>query len=257
MDYACPRDGPMTEMNAPKTILFFGAPGLVAWLGLTFAEPVLKTHGVPAIISWPFFIWAPVLVLFFLVISPYLKSGNITAFKERFWIRPVGKREWLIILAAFLLVQVLELLLQPTGGFLAKFGFFKPPPGIPDIFNPALDISRGLKYLFGVEIKGAWWLIGFWAAWLLVNIVCEEVLWRGYALPLQEQYFGKYAWLINGLSWNILFHFFMRWNVLALLPISLMIPYLVQKYRNIWIGIIIHGTGNFLFFVILVPEIIG
>ena len=53
--------------------------------------------------------------------------------------------------------------------------------------------------------------------WLIVNIGCEEILWRGYALPLREKVFGKYA----------------------------------------WIGVIIHGTGNLLMYVLLIPGVFG
>jgi membrane protease YdiL (CAAX protease family) len=49
----------------------------------------------------------------------------------------------------------------------------------------------------------------------------------------------------------------MRWNFIVLMPISLISPYLVQKYKNTWIGVIIHGTGNLLVFVILIPGIIA
>ncbi len=106
-----------------------------------------------------------------------------------------------------------------------------------------------------MTVNGAWWLIVYWLGWVVINIGGEELLWRGYALPRQEKVFGRYAWLVNGLCWNLLFHFFMNWNVLVLMPISLTIPYLVQKYQNTWIGIYIHGIGNLLFLLVLIPEI--
>jgi membrane protease YdiL (CAAX protease family) len=90
-----------------------------------------------------------------------------------------------------------------------------------------------------------------------VNIGGEEILWRGYALPLQEQAFGKHAWIVNGLCWNLLIHAFMWWNYIVLMPISLAIPYLVQRYRNTWLGIYIHGFGNLLVLAVLIPSIAG
>lgn len=44
---------------------------------------------------------------------------------------------------------------------------------------------------------------------------------------------------------------------MTLLPVTLMVPYLSQKLDSTWPGIIIHGTGNLLVFIILIPAIIG
>lgn len=141
--------------------------------------------------------------------------------------------------------------------FFAEYAFFSKPPVIPELFDPALDIGAGLATFFGVPVAGNWWLILFWLGWLAVNIGGEELLGRGCALPLQERVFGRYAWLVNGICWNLLIHAFMKWNFLTLMPISLAIPFLVQRYKNTWIGIYIHGLGNLMVLVILIPSIAG
>jgi len=246
-----------SPMNLYKTLLFFGTPGLLMYLGVSYLAPVFRQKGIPDIIGWPVIIWTPVIVLFIIIMILFFKQSERVSFKERFRFNPLSKKVLWITLIAFVVVQLLESLLAPTGAFLAQFAIFTPPMVIPDLFNPFYNFENGLSQLFGVTIKGNWWLVIFWIGWLIVNIGGEEILWRGYALPLQEKYFGKYAWLVNGLCWNILIHFFMRWNLIVLLPVSLLIPYLVQKYKNSWIGIIIHGTGNLLIFIILIPEIIS
>lgn len=239
------------------SLLFFGIPGLLIAAGLYFLAPILTQSGVPRIVSWPLLIWGPVVILFVIVFVSFINTQNPSSFKERFRFRKLTQKEWFITIGAFIVVQILETILSPTGAFFAKFSFFSLPEGIPDLFNPNFQFEDGLTQLLGVPVKGNWWLLLFWAGWLIVNIGCEEILWRGYALPLQEKYFGKYAWIVNGICWNLLIHFFMRWNFLVLLPISLIIPYLVQRYQNSWIGVIIHGTGNLLVFVLLIPEIFG
>lgn len=244
------------KMDFIDSLLFFGIPGLLMYLRIYFLAPVLTQHGVPLIVSWPALIWGPIVILFIIVFASFFLNPDRQSFKERYRFRKLTKKEWLITLGAFIGVQVLELALTPTGAFFSQFQFFSLPEGIPDLFNPTLEIEKGLSQLFGVSLQGNWWLILFWLGWLIINIGCEEILWRGYALPLQEKYFGKYAWLVNGICWNLLIHFFMRWNFIVFIPSSLIIPYLVQKYKNTWIGIIIHGIGNLLVFVFLIPGII-
>lgn len=247
----------MTKMDLGRTMLFFGIPGFLMYLGVYFVQPFLAEMGVPAILSWPLLIWGPVIILFLLVTYPFLSNSTNEKFSRRFRFRKPSQKQWGVIVVGFLGIQILELLLSPSGAFLSRYAVFAIPANIPELFNPHFQIESGLTTLFGVPLQGKWWMIGFWLGWLLINIGCEEVLWRGYALPLQEKYFGKYAWLVNGLSWNLLIHFFMRWNVITLMPISLMIPYLVQKHENTWIGVALHGAGNTLVFILIIPGILG
>ncbi|MEM8657214.1 MAG: CPBP family intramembrane glutamic endopeptidase, partial [Pseudomonadota bacterium] len=154
-------------------------------------------------------------------------------------------------------LQICELVLFRTAAFLAELALLPIPPVIPELFSPRFNLDEGLETFFGVPVAGNWWLVLFWLGWLVVNIGGEELLWRGYALPLQERVFGGNAWIVNGLCWNVLVHAFMWWNVLTLLPISLAVPYLVQRYQNTWIGIYLHGVGNLLVLAILIPSIAG
>ena len=244
-----------SRMSLWHSILFFGVPGLLMFVGVFYVEPVLSQKGLPSIVIWPLLIWWPIVALFFGILILFFRQAERQSFYQRFRFHRLSKKELGITIGAFLGVQLGELVLSPTGRWLSQFRLFSVPQGIPDLFNPHLELEHGLTQLFGVPLQGHWWLLVFWAGWLIVNIGCEEILWRGYALPLQERYFGKYAWLVNGLCWNLLIHWFLRWNCIALLPISLIVPYLVQKYKNTWIGVIIHGTGNLLVYVLLIPGI--
>jgi len=85
------------------------------------------------------------------------------------------------------------------------------------------------------------------AAWIplfVTNILGEELCWRGYVLPRQEATWGPAAWLANGIPW-CLFHWSLGWPILVmLLPITLLLPWVVQRRRNTWVGIIIHAVFN-------------
>ncbi|MCB2195189.1 MAG: CPBP family intramembrane metalloprotease [Bacteroidetes bacterium] len=92
--------------------------------------------------------------------------------------------------------------------------------------------------------KGRYWLLLIWLPYWILNILGEEFLWRGVMLPRQELVFGKYTWLIHGFGWS-LFHIAFGWQLmLTLLPILFIQPYIVQKTKNSWLGVILHGGLN-------------
>ncbi|MEX1140645.1 MAG: CPBP family intramembrane glutamic endopeptidase [Bacteroidota bacterium] len=89
-----------------------------------------------------------------------------------------------------------------------------------------------------------YWLFLAWLPYFFFNIVGEELMWRGYLLPRQSATIGRYAWIFNGLLWAI-FHIGIGWRItIVLLPIEFIVPYVVQKRQNTWLGIIIHGLYN-------------
>ena len=92
--------------------------------------------------------------------------------------------------------------------------------------------------------KGRYWLLLVWAPYWILNILGEEFLWRGVMLPRQEIAFGKYTWIIHGFGWG-LFHIAFGWQLLiTLIPLIFIQSYIVQKTKNSWIGVIMHGGLN-------------
>lgn len=92
--------------------------------------------------------------------------------------------------------------------------------------------------------KGRYWLLLVWLPYWILNIMGEEFLWRGVMLPRQELAFGKYTWLIHGFGWG-LFHVAFGWHLLiTLIPLIFIQSYIVQKTKNSWVGVIMHGGLN-------------
>jgi len=92
--------------------------------------------------------------------------------------------------------------------------------------------------------KGRYWLLLVWVPYWILNILGEEFLWRGVMMPRQEIEFGKYTWLIHGTGWG-LFHIAFGWQLLiTLVPLLYIQSYIVQKTKNSWIGVIMHGGLN-------------
>lgn len=92
--------------------------------------------------------------------------------------------------------------------------------------------------------EGRYWLLLVWFPYWILNILGEEFLWRGVMLPRQEEVFGKNTWMIHGLGWG-LFHIAFGWQLLiTLLPLIFILSYIVQRTKNSWVGVIMHGGLN-------------
>jgi len=79
---------------------------------------------------------------------------------------------------------------------------------------------------------------------LSFNIFGEELWWRGYILPRQEEAYGRWTWAVHGLLWLLWHVAFYPWQVFALLLICLTVPYIAQRRQNIWPAIIIHWQNG-------------
>ena len=89
---------------------------------------------------------------------------------------------------------------------------------------------------------GRYWILAAWLPFFALNILGEELLWRGVVLPRQEAAFGKRAWLANGLGWLSFHAAFPRPVLLLLVPITLILPAIAQRRRCTWPGVIIHAA---------------
>jgi membrane protease YdiL (CAAX protease family) len=97
-----------------------------------------------------------------------------------------------------------------------------------------LEPLSGVRYL----------ILAAWLPYWIFNILGEEFFWRGVMMPRQELSFGKYTWLIHGFGWG-LFHIAFGWHLLiTLIPLIFVQSYVVQKTKNSWTGVIIHGGIN-------------
>ena len=88
------------------------------------------------------------------------------------------------------------------------------------------------------------WLLLAWFPFWIVNIMGEEILWRGIIQPKQTSVYGSRGWMMNSLGWAI-FHLAFGWKLLAMLiPILGVLPWAVQRTSNTWTGVMIHALLN-------------
>ncbi len=91
--------------------------------------------------------------------------------------------------------------------------------------------------------------------WVL-NVLGEELWHRGFMLPRQELVHPRLAWLVNGLSFWIL-HFVWKWNLIAMLPGTLILSYVSQRQKTTWVGLIAHGALNFAPLIAITAGVLG
>ena len=73
----------------------------------------------------------------------------------------------------------------------------------------------------------------------------EEIFFRGYLLPRQERVLGKYAWILNGLTFGVVHMMSYKvYSLLLMVPVFFLISYEVQKYKDTSLGLLVHMLLN-------------
>lgn len=206
-------------------------PAAILMFGLTkYLIPYLsQITGQETILFWFIVgglgIFLPLIITGIIILK--IEGISKQTWKERLRFRKITRRDLLWCFAGFIAVGVLSVLIMK--GLEIAIGQFDHSPAFMS-FEP-----------LG---KGRYWLLLVWFPYWILNILGEEFLWRGVMLPRQEIAFGKYAWLIHGFGWG-LFHIAFGWQMLiTLIPLIFIQSYVVQKTKNSWIGVIMHGGLN-------------
>ena len=276
----------MSVASQPKpagwlaTIVLFGVPGAIFWCLFHLLGPALRHNGYS---WWTVFQALLVLPLGLLLLATYLcvradaPSAPWNAWRRRlrlvapdrpgwFWaIALCGfmhggnwedavavaaafvalwserkSRIWMY--AAVLFAVLLKRHLNLIEPMLRAVTFFQPTGFHQDFFS-----HFGPTDFMGVPLPGAWWVLFYYGAWLILfNILGEELWWRGYVLPRQELVFGRGTWAIHGLCWS-LFHLFLQpslWDTARMTVTAMALAFVAQRTRSTWPGIIAHWYAN-------------
>jgi membrane protease YdiL (CAAX protease family) len=220
-----------------ESIATFGFFSILLWLAIYVGIDWLRhTFGLSIMISW--FISGTLIALLPMIVYTLFmvrREGAISLrdFAEHLRMKRVNAADIKSVIGGLIAVAVvtsvllgIALVLDPT---------FLPMP-------PFMEVPSGNLF----------WIFLGWIPLFICNILGEELLWRGYMLPRQELVFGTSAWLVNGLLW-LLFH----WSItlpamVIILPTTLIVPWIVQRRQNTWVGILVHGIFNALGFILTV-----
>jgi membrane protease YdiL (CAAX protease family) len=213
----------------------FGAGALLLLLTTRVAVPALvSVTGAETVAMWflaaSAVLFGPLLLTAALLLYRERRRGRPGSWAARLWLRPINAGDWLWTIGGFAAIGML------TGGIGVALGMLSDDMKL----HPSFMAFEPLG-------PGRYWTLGAWLPFFVLNIVGEEFVWRAFILPRQEVAFGERAWLVNGVLW-LLFHAAFPWQVLmTLVPITLILPYIVQRRRSTWVGVAIHagfgGTG--------------
>ena len=214
------------------SFLIFGIASTALVLETQFLIPFLsKRTGLEPIIFWFIVaglgIFLPLLVLaYFILRNEGVKIGKNT-WEDRLRFKKMNKTDWLWSIGSIIMI-----------GFLS-FAIIK----LLEVFIGKVESQPSFMY-FEPLTPDRYWILLIWFPYWLLNIMGEEILWRGVILPRQELVFRKNAWLIHGICWGI-FHIAFGWQLLlTLMPILFIQSYVVQRRKNSWIGVVIHAVIN-------------
>ncbi|MER9483661.1 CPBP family intramembrane metalloprotease [Mesorhizobium sp. M0494] len=234
-------DGPEPDRVPPLGLggsaALFGAGALLLFLTTRVAVPAfVSATGAEPVVMW---FLAASIVLF----GPLLLTAALLLYRERrlpgslgarLWLRLMNGGDWLWAIGGLAAVGVL------TGGIGAALLMLQDGKTL----HPSFMAFEPLG-------PGRYWILGAWLPFFVLNVIGEEFVWRGVALPRQEVAFGEPAWLVNGILW-LLFHAAFPWQVLlTLVPITLLLPYVVQRRRSTRAGIVIHAGFGAMGFLVL------
>lgn len=108
---------------------------------------------------------------------------------------------------------------------------------------PVPQLSPAFIHVEPIKNATSWILLA-WLPLFFFNIAGEELWWRGYMLPREEEQHQSAAWFSHGIG-LALFHLPLGVDLtIILLPFLFALPYSVQRTRNLWTGIILHGILN-------------
>lgn len=243
-----------------QSVLWFGIPGLIGYVGLYYGVPYLSNLGFPLIFSFPFFLWlpiAPMLPISLLMFVRERRQHNML-FAERFRFRKPTPRDWVYMLGGIIAVLFFDFVVGENlsiSEWLATVPGFRPPDHFPVLFHPLKEIHLPLATFLDVPLKGNWLLLIMAVSLHVYMLMSEEFLWRGYLLPRHIATHGKFAWLVNGLLWAYLLHAMLKWHFISFLPGMLITPWCAQKTQNTWVSCAVHIIPNSLLWVLLLHGI--
>jgi membrane protease YdiL (CAAX protease family) len=206
-----------------QSVIFFLIPGLYGVFAKYLVFPFLVRLGMTEESAYNTVHLSVFIGLFFATIFALQVDGwalQRSSIKERLRIKPMDSATWKLTLVFLILYLFTGLLLNILTQFVYEQLDFWPPDA--DILLTNIPI---LLFAF------------------VINIISEELWWRGYILPRQELEHGKVAWIINGVLWSF-FHIMKWWAVPFMVLRQWMIPFLVQRTKITTPAILFHFVSN-------------
>jgi uncharacterized protein len=241
---------PATEqLGMPTLLALFLVPCAITTVVYVVIAPFIETAGFPPI--------AALLVAILVVLVPFELGVILRASRGRPggirsvipYRRPLPLRDWVwlvpVLIVALFVGFGLSMAIEPTV-IDSLFGW------VPDWFVRPIDPDRVGEY------SREAWLVTLAAYFVLnglVGPIVEELYFRGYLLPRME-WMGRWAPLVN-VSLFSLYHFWSPWQVLGRILGLAPTFYAVRWKENIYLGMVVHCTGNILGVILIASLVLG
>ena len=224
-------------MSIFKTLAFFIASSILLYLATNFGINFsISKLGMMPMIAW-FLNGGIVFIILFssamILLKREQQALTFKIIKEKLNLKPLSKRDLFWTLIGILTISIFSMLIM------------KGLTRLSELYPHKISSSFSPPFLeFHVLDKSQYWIFLIWIPFFFFNIFGEELLWRGFILPRQNLNSDTANWTLNSLGW-LLFHLAFGWKlVILLLPILIINPFIVQKTKNTWTGILIHGLIN-------------
>lgn len=210
--------------------ILFGVPALLLWLATRYVIPSLTAQGWQPLLAWfaaGSLVFVPLLVAALIGAWMSGPAASLPEILRRLRVRPLSTEDGRLIAVTLAVTLAAMAALQIVNANLW--------PGLPP--HPPFLHVRPLE-------PAQYYILALWLPFFAVNIVGEELWWRGFIQSRQEPVFGRGTWIAQGLLHGA-FHFSFGSGVLfVLLPVIFSIPWAVQRSRNTSVGIAIHAGVN-------------
>lgn len=232
-----------------KSILIGAIIAGIAMVCFYYLRPFLEKLGLNEYAAYLISLSLGLIVILIWAVLSYLSEENNRTFKD-FLIRVRLNRlrpKWFYWALGLAIIMFLStVIFSPVLSWLISHNIIPLPENVPDYINPTkqMSIAKVKEQLIN---QGVIPLIPFV---LIINILSEEIFWRGIILPRQELQHGRNAFWIHGIIWAFT-HLFQYWLLLPILIGSIALAYVIQRTKCTWISIIAHLLNNGLPFLIM------
>lgn len=213
----------LRPMRLPESIMLFGVPAAAIALSLLALWPALAAAGMPKGEAYVVSLSLVNIGLLVAALAGYRLEGRPftwEAFSTRMRLTRLSGRGWAWAVGGTIVFAAAGLLINSLAVWVFQVLNFSMP-----------DHTAG-------PTPAGWMAVN-----LFFNIVGEELWWRGYILPRQELAHGKLTWLIHGTLWAC-FHMYKWFAVPFMLITCQIIPFVAQRTKSTWPGIINHLIIN-------------
>lgn len=221
-----------------SSAVHFALPGAAMVVAFWFVRPGLEDASLDPLAAYLVAVCLPLAGLLVAALVGYRAEGRRLepeAIASRMRYQRPEKAAWRATIVAIAVAAIGSLLLT---------GIVPAPAGLPPFLDPTQGMTTTtLNRAVDGGVAGRLDLAALFTFTFCLNIVGEELWWRGYVLPRQELAFGDRTWMIHGTLWTG-FHLFKWWEVIPLLPMGLVLAHVSQRQRNSWPALIAHAVLN-------------